>query len=125
MNRRVLLGNAGLGLVVCFFVFALLSRALYAQAGPAQNVEQMAKQLNLTPQQKLELVPILKAEAPRVEAIRNDPSLSRAQKLQKLRAIHEETNPRVKSILTPEQYQQLQEIRRTEIGQAVRRRYGQ
>jgi Spy/CpxP family protein refolding chaperone len=72
----------------------------------------LAKQLNLTPDQKKQLIPILKAERPKLQAIRNDPSLSRSEKLQRLRAVHAETNPQVKAILTPEQYQKLQVIRK-------------
>jgi hypothetical protein len=96
---------------------------LNAQAGQAADkFEMISRQLNLTPQQKLQLIPILKAEAPKVQAIRNDASLSRLQKIERLKAVHDETDPQVKSVLTSDQYQKLQEIRRTELGQAMRRK---
>jgi hypothetical protein len=47
------------------------------------------------------------------------------QKLQQLKAIHAETDPQVRAILTPEQYQQLQAIRQQEIQQAIKRKMGQ
>src|SRR5215470_5978663 len=82
------------------------------QSQRVQKVEQVAKQLNLTPAQEMKLVPILKAEAPKVEAIKADTSLSPMQKMEQLRALHQQTDPQVKSILTTQQYQTLQEIRR-------------
>jgi Spy/CpxP family protein refolding chaperone len=71
----------------------------------------VAKQLNLTPEQAKQLMPILKAEELQLQAIRNDQSLSRMEKLQRLWALHEQSDPQVKAILTPQQYQQLQVIR--------------
>lgn len=101
---------------------------LSAQKPPAeaaQKLEQVAQQLNLTPEQKLKLMPILRAEAPKVEAIKTNASLSPIQKLGQLKAVHDETDPQVKAILTPAQYQTLQKIRREEIEQALRNRRSQ
>jgi protein CpxP len=71
----------------------------------------VAKQLHLTRRQEKQLVPILKAEEPKLQAIRNDQSLSRVEKLQRLQAVHDESTPQVKAILTPAQFQQLQVMR--------------
>jgi hypothetical protein len=95
------------------------------QAQAAQKLQQVAQQLNLSPEQKLKLIPILKAEAPKIEAIKADTSLSPIQKMEQVKAVHDETDPQVKSILTPEQYQTLQRIRREEIQQAIRNRRAQ
>jgi len=86
----------------------------YAQSipqGRLQRLEAVAKQLHLTPEQEKQLVPILQAEEPKLQAIKNDQSLSREEKLLRLRAVHDESNPQVKAILTPAQYKQLQVIR--------------
>jgi Spy/CpxP family protein refolding chaperone len=92
----------------------------YAQPnGGAQKFREVVQQLQLTPDQTRQLIPILRAEAPKLQAIKNDPSLSRIEKLQRLRAIHEESNPQVKAILTPEQYQQLQEMRQKRLQQML------
>jgi protein CpxP len=100
--------------------------AIHAQApSRAERFKAVATQLNLTREQERQLIPILAAEEPKLEAIKNDTSLSRMEKLQRLKAIHDESNPQVKAILTPEQYQQLQEIRqkrRAEIMQAAKNR---
>ena len=91
----------------------------------ARKFVQLAKRLNLTPEQEVKLIPILKAEAPKVEAIKANTSLSPIQKMEQLRALHAETDPQVKAILTPDQYQTLQGIRQQEIRQAIQRKMNQ
>jgi hypothetical protein len=110
-------------LVAIFALFSLIPSIRQLDAQPTQRVqklEQLAEQLQLTPQQTIQLMPILKAEAPEIQTIKSDPSLSRIQKLERLKAVHDRTDPQVRAILTPQQYQRLQEIRRTEIQQAIR-----
>lgn len=100
----------------------LLSMAAtsYAQkTGRMGKAEAIAQQLNLTPDQKAKVLPILRAEAPKVEAIKNDNSLSKIQKLQQLRAIHQQTDPEMKAILTPAQYEKLKAIRQQTIRDAT------
>src|SRR5215467_4300737 len=93
-------------------IFALLSPASFAQKGAAMSKAQaVAQELNLTPQQKEKILPILVAEVPKVNAIKNDNSLSRMQKMEQVRAIHQQTDPQMKAILSPEQYQKLKQIR--------------
>jgi hypothetical protein len=104
----------------CFLAF--LS---FAPAAPGQNpeaeakVQALAQQLKLTPKQEMEVLPILKEEAPKFEAIKNDPSLSGMQKMKQLHAIHSENAPQLQKILSPAQYQQLQAIREADIKKAV------
>jgi hypothetical protein len=87
-----------------------------AQPGPgAQKAAKVAQILNLSPTQKSQLTPILEAEAPKVQAINQDPNLSPSEKAEKLKAVHAQTDPLVKSILTPTQYKQWQVIRRDEM----------
>ena len=96
---------------------------MQAQAGKsAVTFERVAGELKLTPQQKLDLVPILEQEAPQVQAVERDSSLSDSQKLARLQAIHNQTDPRVKPILTAEQYKKWQRIRQKEIQDAVKER---
>ena len=93
-------------------MFALLPPTSFAQKGAAMaKAQAIAQELNLTPQQKEKILPILAAEVPKVAAIKNDNSLSRVQKMQQVRAIHQQTDPQMKSILTPEQYEKLKQIR--------------
>ena len=101
-------------------IFALLAPASFAQKGDAMSKAQaMAQQLSLTPQQKEKILPILAAEVPKVHAIKNDNSLSTMQKMQQLRAIHQQTDPQMKAILSPEQYQKLKQIRAQQVREAT------
>jgi periplasmic protein CpxP/Spy len=101
-------------------MFALLAPTSFAQKTDAMSKAQaIAQQLNLTPQQKEKILPILAAEVPKVRAIKNDNSLSTTQKVQQLRAIHQQTDPQMKAILSPEQYQKLRQIRAQTIREAT------
>ena len=105
-------------------MLALLAPTSFAQKGSAMSKAQaIAQQLNLTPQQKEKILPILAAEAPKVNAIKNDNSLSKVQKMEQVRAIHQQTDPQMKSILTPEQYEKLKQIRLQAVKDAVQGRY--
>jgi hypothetical protein len=106
-------------------IFALLTSTSSAQKGAATSKAQaIAQQLNLTPQQKEKVLPILIAEGPKVQAIKSDNSLSKVQKIQQLRAIHQQTDPQMKAILSPEQYQKLQTIRQQTIHEAIQTQFG-
>jgi periplasmic protein CpxP/Spy len=100
---------------LCFGAFALLTSTSSAQ----NRAEAIAQQLNLTPEQKAKVLPILREEGPKVQAIKNDNSMSRMQKMQAVRAIHQQTDPQMKAILSPEQYQKLQAIRRQALSDAI------
>ena len=103
---------------LCFGAFALLTSTSSAQ-NRAAKVEAISQQLNLTPEQKAKVLPILREEGPKVQAIKNDNSLSRMQKAQAVKAIHQQTDPQMKAILSPEQYQKLQAIRRKALSDAI------
>src|SRR5947207_14270308 len=93
---------------LCFGTF-VLSAATSSAQNKAAKVQAIAQQLDLTPQQKLRILPILTDEAPKVQAIKNDNSLSKIQKMQQIRDIHKQTDPQKKTILSPAQSQKLQE----------------
>jgi protein CpxP len=86
------------------------------------KLEALSKQLNLTPDQKMKLFPILKAEAPKMQAIKDNTSLTKIQKLERIRTLHEQTDPQVQAILSPQQYQQLKDIRQQEIEKMVQKK---
>jgi periplasmic protein CpxP/Spy len=110
-------------LIPALFCAGLLSTIHTAQAqSPQAKLEHLAKELKLTPQQKVQMLPILETEGPKVEAVRGDPSLTKLQKLEQLKAIHDQTDPQVKSILNPGQYQKLQEIRQKDVEQAIKKK---
>jgi len=119
MKKRICLFTAAL----CSAALVLLASTSYAQrAGAASKAEAIAQQLNLTPQQKIKILPILRDEMPKVNAIKNDNSLSKIQKVQQIRAIHQQTDPQMKAILTPVQYEKLKTIRQQAIRDATQSR---
>jgi periplasmic protein CpxP/Spy len=106
-------------------VIALVAPTSFGQkAGAMSKAQAIAQQLNLTPQQKEKLLPILAAEVPKVQAIKSDNSLSKIQKIQQIRAIHQQNDPQMKAILSPQQYQKLQQIRQQTIREATQTRLG-
>src|ERR1700741_4032513 len=112
-----------IAVALCFGVFMLLVPTASAQ-DKAAKLQAISQQLNLTPQQKAKVLPILADEAPKVEAVKNNSSLSGFQKMQQLRAIHQQTDPQMKAILSPDQYQKLQAIRQQTIREAMQKRRG-
>jgi protein CpxP len=117
MKKRIYFFTAAL----CSATFVLLASTSYAQKAAAK-AEAISQQLNLTPEQKIKVLPILRDEVPKVQAIKNDNSLSKSQKMQQVRAIHQQTDPQMKAILTPDQYQKLHAIRQQAIREAVQTR---
>ena len=106
--------------VACLFAFLTLAPAAPGQTtDPAAKLQALSQQLKLTPEQEAKLLPILKEEGPKVEAIKNNTSLPPMQKMKQLRAIHNESAPQLQKILSPAQYQQLQTIREQDIKKAI------
>ena len=66
--------------------------------------------LNLTDEQKTKLPPIIADENQQMEALRNDNSMSQAQKIDKANQIRAQASPKIKAILTPEQLQKLAQL---------------
>jgi hypothetical protein len=80
-----------------------------------QRLQQISSDLNLTEDQKEKIRPIILKEAPKLKALQDDTSLSRGQKLLRLRTILNGTNTQLKPILTPDQAKRLRQIRDDEI----------
>jgi hypothetical protein len=119
MKSRIYLFTAAL----CSATFVLLASTSYAQkSGGLSKAEAIAQQLNLTPDQKVKILPILRDEVPKVNAIKRDNSLSSMQKVQQIKAIHQQTDPQMKAILSPAQYEKLKAIRQQAIRDAIQSR---
>jgi hypothetical protein len=128
-RRNKLNDYSWLNVMALFFGISMLMATMSsaqqksAQQPSAQQksvkLEQIAQYLNLTPQQKDKILPILADEAPKVRAIKEDPSLSRMQRAQRIKAIHQQNDPQMKAILSPAQYQKLQGMRHKSISDAI------
>jgi Spy/CpxP family protein refolding chaperone len=110
-------------MALCFGISVLMATMSSAQQKSAEQksakLEQIAQYLNLTPQQKEKILPILADEGPKVRAIKEDNSLSRMQRAQQIKAIHQKNDPQMKAILSPEQYQKLQTMRHKSVSDAI------
>jgi periplasmic protein CpxP/Spy len=79
--------------------------------GPGGGMGPMAR-LNLTPDQKSKIQPIMQSSRQQIQAVRADSSLTPEQKQAKVREIHQNAMSQVNAVLTPEQQQQLQQMRK-------------
>ena len=84
------------------------------KAEMAAKLEKISQALQLSPAQKQQLLPILKQEAPKIEAVKSNTSLGPLQKAMQLRQIGEATDAKVMPILNPEQQQKWQAMRTQE-----------
>jgi hypothetical protein len=99
-----------LALAVCVSLVStpLVSTSYAGQRNIGAPSSNVIKQLRLTPMQQRRLVPVLRAEALKVQGIKNDQSLSKSQKLRRLRAVQNRSNRQLRVILTRSQFKQLQ-----------------
>ena len=85
------------------------------------RMQQIAQELNLTADQKTQLKPIFKKEADKLKALRDDTSLTREQRQEKVKAIREELRKEVKPVLTAEQAEKWQKMRQERLQQRQER----
>ncbi|MFZ0313449.1 MAG: hypothetical protein WAL85_12145 [Candidatus Korobacteraceae bacterium] len=86
-----------------------------------QRLEKMSAALQLTPEQKRQVAPIIMDEAPKLKALKSDTSLPPMQKAMKLRQISEATDAKMKPILNPQQYQTLMQMQAQERQQMIQK----
>ena len=76
-----------------------------------ENAKRMAKELNLTADQQIQVEAIHKQTAEAMKAIHNDGSLSEDQKRAKGRELRKSAEDQVHALLTPEQQAKAKEMR--------------
>ena len=77
---------------------------------PDQKLQMMTSQLNLTTDQQAKIKPILESESQQMQALHQDSSLSREDRMSKMQQIRQGTNEQIKPILTSDQQQKFQEM---------------
>ena len=85
------------------------------------KLEQIAAALQLTPKQKLEMLPILKEEAQQIKALKENTALGPIQKLMQLKQIDSASDAKIMSILDPMQQQKWQAIRQEQRQQMLQK----
>jgi protein CpxP len=78
---------------------------------PHREALRVGQRLGLSADQTAKIEPIFADGQQKIAALRSDTSLSRDQKRQQFRAIHEATKTQLASVLTPDQLQQLGNMR--------------
>ena len=118
LNDYIRLNVMALGFGMSVLV-ATISSAQPPTQQQSAKLEQIAQYLSLTPQQKEKILPIFADEGPKVRAIKDDPSLSRMQRAQRIKAIEQQNDPQIKAMLSPAQIQKLQAMRHKSISDAI------
>ncbi len=109
-------------------IVAGLSMFAQAQAQPtADKQEAMAKlgkmstELQLSPQQKQQMLPIMMEEGKKMKALKSNTTLPPMQKVMQMKQIGSEMDAKVKPILSPGQYQKYEQIRAQEREQMIQK----
>ena len=76
-----------------------------------RRMAMMAQKLNLTDQQKQQMQQLRQQNMEQAKTIRNDSSLSDADKKDKLKALHQQSHEQMMGLLTPEQKQQFEQMK--------------
>lgn len=91
----------------------------------AALLNQFSIELGLTEPQRQQVIPILKAELPKLQALKKNPSLKPGQKLEQLKQISDEIDSKVSPLLDPQQQQKFQAMREEHRRQLVEKLAGQ
>jgi Spy/CpxP family protein refolding chaperone len=75
-----------------------------AASGPGARLQEAIKDLNLTDAQKEQLKPIYREQMEKLRELRQDNSLSMAEKLEKLKTVRQEIAPKLKKVMDAEQF---------------------
>ena len=81
------------------------------QSVPRSQLQNMMDKLDVSPEQKTKLDPILEEDAKQVRALRGDSGLSDEERQKRTAAIRSETDKKIKPILTPAQWTKLEQLR--------------
>jgi hypothetical protein len=93
-------------------------------AGWTQYQSCLQQNLSVSPQQSAQIAPILANEGPKVIAIRNNNSLSDAQKIQEVKTLQKQSDPQLKAILSSAQYDKLKVVRYQAVRWVTQKRLG-
>src|SRR5215831_3942851 len=84
----------------------------------------LQQNLSVSPQQSAQITPILADEGRKVIAIRNNNSLSDAQKIQELKSLQRQSDPQLKAILSSAQYDKVKVVRDQVVRWITQKRLG-
>ena len=93
-------------------------------AGWTQYESCLQQNLSVSPQQSAQIALILANEGRKVIAIRNNNSLSDAQKIQEVKSLQKQSDPQLKAVLSSAQYDKLRVVRYQVVRWITQKRLG-
>jgi hypothetical protein len=93
-------------------------------AGWTQYQSCLQQKLSVSPEQSAQIAPILANEGRKVIATRNNNSLSDVQKAQEVKSLQTQSDPQLKAILSPAQYDKLKAVRYQALRWVTQKRLG-
>ena len=81
------------------------------QMGSPDQIANLVQQLHLTPPQVQKVLPILQREMPKLQAIKGSSTLSDTQKVAQTKAVQQQSDSKLKTILSPQQFLSLKNFR--------------
>ena len=118
---------AGILILPLFAQLAIAQMGTGAAGADKQEImakmEKLSSALQLTPQQKKQMMPILMEEGQKLKGIKSDTTLGPMQKMMQMKEVGSAADAQIKPILTPEQDQKFEQIRaqeREEMMQKIR-----
>ncbi len=107
--------------LACVLVLQLFAQLAIAQEPPSPEkqeamakLEKMSAELQLTPQQKKQMLPIMMEDGKKMKAIKSNTTLGPMEKMMQLKQVGTDMDAKVQPILNPQQYQKFQQIRQQE-----------
>ena len=79
--------------------------------GGMGNISALTQKLHLSPQQLQQVMPILQGEMPKLQSIMGNAGLSKTQKTDQTKAVQKQSDSKLKSILSPQQFTSLKSFR--------------
>ncbi|HEY6155425.1 MAG TPA: hypothetical protein VIW07_16915 [Candidatus Udaeobacter sp.] len=93
-------------------------------AGWSQYQSCLEQNLSVSPEQSATIAPILSNEGQKIIAIRNNNSLSDAQKRQEVKSLQVQSDPKLKAILSSAQFDKLKVVRYQALRWVTQKRLG-
>jgi len=94
--------------------------SLGKQAQSLGDMSTLLQKLHLNPQQLQEVLPILQKEAPKLQAIKGSSTLSDNQKVAQTKAVQQQSDSKLKTILSPQQFLSLKNFRSLQVQDLIK-----
>jgi protein CpxP len=80
------------------------------QRSPEHRMQMLSKRLNLTADQQAKLLPIMTDRQQQIRAIFQDSSLTKEDRMAKMKAVRKDSNAKIEALLTNDQRQNFEQL---------------